>query len=110
MSTFHERKKGRSDYYHKHVKGWKLRPCSACAGSGYYDSDGSPDCGACDGTGKERYNPIEEEKSMIHLMKINIERWQMRFWNGYIETSRGKQFLETKEGKELSEKVENFMR
>jgi DnaJ-class molecular chaperone len=27
--------------------------CYACNGSGYYDSNGSPPCGACDGTGLE---------------------------------------------------------
>jgi DnaJ-class molecular chaperone len=27
--------------------------CLACAGSGYYDDNGSPKCGACGGTGKE---------------------------------------------------------
>lgn len=26
--------------------------CSACAGSGYYDTTGSPQCGACNGTGE----------------------------------------------------------
>ena len=59
--NFHERKKERKKYYEKFVKGWKLRPCSACNGSGYYDVDNSPECGACDGTGKERYKPEEDE-------------------------------------------------
>lgn len=27
--------------------------CSACGGSGRYDNDGSPPCGACNGTGRE---------------------------------------------------------
>lgn len=62
--SFHERKAFRREFYEKYVKGWKLRPCSACNGSGYYDDDGSPPCAACDGTGKERYKPErEEEKS-----------------------------------------------
>jgi len=26
--------------------------CISCNGTGYYDSDGSPECGICDGTGK----------------------------------------------------------
>ncbi|CNI59837.1 hypothetical protein [Yersinia bercovieri] len=34
--------------------------CSACNGSGYYDNDGSPYCGACGGTGKERFQPLAE--------------------------------------------------
>jgi hypothetical protein len=25
--------------------------CAACSGSGYYDADGSPPCGSCNGTG-----------------------------------------------------------
>jgi len=28
--------------------------CSACNGSGYYDTEGSPPCAACGGTGKEK--------------------------------------------------------
>jgi DnaJ-class molecular chaperone len=55
--TFHERKEERRDYFMKYVYGWKQRPCSACNGSGRYDSDGSPACGGCDGTGKEKYKP-----------------------------------------------------
>ena len=54
---FHERKAERKSYYERFVRGWKLRPCGACAGSGRYDNTGSPRCGACDGTGKERYKP-----------------------------------------------------
>lgn len=27
--------------------------CSACSGSGRYDHNGSPKCGACEGTGKD---------------------------------------------------------
>lgn len=54
---FRERKAERTDYYRRYVAGWKLRKCTACNGSGYYDSDRSPRCGGCDGTGKERYKP-----------------------------------------------------
>ncbi|EKN6179356.1 hypothetical protein DVQ53_00195 [Yersinia enterocolitica] len=60
MFTFHERKKERTDYYQRFVHGWKLRACSACNGSGHYDHNGSPRCGACDGTGKERFQPLVE--------------------------------------------------
>ncbi len=52
---FHDRKKARTEYYMKFIHGWKLRPCTACNGSGRYDHNGSPKCGGCDGTGKERY-------------------------------------------------------
>ena len=53
--SFYERKEDRTNYYFKYVFGWKLRACSACSGSGYYDHNGSPKCGGCDGTGKEKY-------------------------------------------------------
>jgi hypothetical protein len=45
----------RASYYFSYIYGWKLRNCSACSGSGHYDSSSSPNCSACDGTGKERY-------------------------------------------------------
>jgi len=52
-STYHERKAERTaDYARRHGK--KLVTCTACSGSGRYDHNGSPKCGACDGTGKER--------------------------------------------------------
>lgn len=54
MQNFHERKKERTEYYEKYVKGWKLTICISCNGSGYYDHNGSPKCGACEGTGKVR--------------------------------------------------------
>ena len=55
---FHERKKWRTEQYFKYEYGQKLRPCSACSGSGIYDNTGSPKCGACEGTGKERYKSV----------------------------------------------------
>lgn len=57
MSSFHERKEYRRQYYMKYVYGWKTRKCIACNGSGYYDHNGSPPCGSCNGTGKEKYKP-----------------------------------------------------
>lgn len=60
MSTFHERKAARAEHYQRCVHGWKLRQCTACAGSGCYDAWGSPPCGACDGTGQERYKQAPE--------------------------------------------------
>jgi len=53
--TWKERKKERIEYYKEHVYKWKLRSCTACNGSGHYDHNGSPPCGSCNGTGKERY-------------------------------------------------------
>ncbi len=61
--SFHERKKDRTENYIRFVYGWKLRKCIACAGSGYYDNDGSPKCAGCDGTGKESYKPTAAQGS-----------------------------------------------
>ena len=55
FGTFRERKADRTAYYLKNIFGWRQRDCTACAGSGHYDHDGSPPCGGCDGTGKEFY-------------------------------------------------------
>ena len=55
MSDWKTRKAERTETYKKYVHKWKLRTCSACNGSGYYDSYKAPKCGACDGIGKERY-------------------------------------------------------
>ena len=63
--NFHERKKQRTEYYLKWVHGWKQRDCTACNGSGYYDHNGSPNCGACDGTGKETYKPEEKDARRV---------------------------------------------
>ena len=58
--NFRDRKKQRTEHFEKYVKGWKLRLCPACNGTGYYDSSNkwgkTPKCGGCNGTGKERYN------------------------------------------------------
>jgi DnaJ-class molecular chaperone len=54
---FQERKQKRIEHNEKNVKGWKQRACIACNGSGYYDHNGSPKCGSCNGTGKEMYKP-----------------------------------------------------
>jgi DnaJ-class molecular chaperone len=52
-STFHQRKAERTVAFEK-IKGKKLIICGACSGSGYYDHNGSPKCGYCNGTGKVR--------------------------------------------------------
>lgn len=53
--TFKERKKERTEHYRTYIKGWRLKPCSAGNGSGYYDNANAPECSACDGSGQERY-------------------------------------------------------
>jgi len=62
--SFKERKQKRTEDYEKNVKGWKLRPCSSCNGTGYYDHNGSPKCGACRGSGLEKYKPTQHDKLM----------------------------------------------
>lgn len=57
MSGFHERKAQRKEHFDRFVFGWRLRQCNSCAGSGRYDSHGSPACSGCDGTGKVRHKP-----------------------------------------------------
>lgn len=52
MSKFKGRRAMRKGVDIKPVK--TPQPCLACNGSGRYDTTGSPKCGACRGTGKER--------------------------------------------------------
>ena len=54
MSDFKDRKQKRKEHYEKFVKGKELVICISCNGSGKYDHNGSPSCGACDGVGKTR--------------------------------------------------------
>ena len=58
---YRTRKAGRKRRYETQVHGWKLVRCIACDGSGRYDNNGSPKCGACGGTGKTRVSPKEFE-------------------------------------------------
>ena len=44
-------KLGKQNQAPEHKSEWVK--CIACNGSGHYDHNGSPPCGACDGTGKE---------------------------------------------------------
>jgi DnaJ-class molecular chaperone len=57
---FRERKAARTEYYFKYIYKWKLVTCTACNGSGYYDTTRhgrTPRCSSCEGTGKEREKP-----------------------------------------------------
>jgi DnaJ-class molecular chaperone len=56
MSDYQSRKAERTAAYHR-SHGVKMVTCGACAGSGYYDHNGSPPCGACNGGGKVRDEP-----------------------------------------------------
>lgn len=53
--SFPDVKARRTREYLKNSFGWKLRTCTACSGSGYYDHNGSPKCGSCEGSGRESY-------------------------------------------------------
>jgi len=69
---FKERKQKRKQHFEKYVNGWKLRDCTACSGSGYYDNyigGRVPKCSSCGGSGKERYK--SESKSEIRIKKID---------------------------------------
>ena len=52
--NFLTRKKERTEFYEKNIKGQKQKPCIACNGSGYYDVNNSPRCESCQGTGIEQ--------------------------------------------------------
>ena len=53
LNEYQRRKQERRDR-HASLHGVKAEPCVACAGSGVYDDAGSPPCGSCGGTGKNR--------------------------------------------------------
>lgn len=53
--NFHERKKERTENFFQNIYRWRLRTCTACNGSGHYDSFHSPKCSSCDGSGRERF-------------------------------------------------------
>ncbi|MBD3251240.1 hypothetical protein GF380_02090 [Candidatus Uhrbacteria bacterium] len=52
IADWRKRKQARKKYFLKYVYGWRLRDCTTCNGSGYYDSTGSPPCGTRGGTGR----------------------------------------------------------
>ena len=55
--TFHQRKVERTAWYFKYIYKNKLVKCTACDGSGKYDTmdkkGRTPNCGCCNGTGKD---------------------------------------------------------
>lgn len=65
--SFFGDKDRRTEDYLRFEYGWKLRTCTACNGSGRYDHNGSPKCGCCDGTGKERYRAEKAWPSGVPL-------------------------------------------
>lgn len=71
-------KANRANAYFSYQFGWRQRDCTACNGSGIYDNDGSPPCGGCDGTGKERFKGPKYSATAfeIHNPKL-FEIWRM---------------------------------
>lgn len=53
------------------VSNLQIVDCYACAGSGYYDHNGSPKCSGCYGTGKS------EDTGCDNIQKINdlLDKW-----------------------------------
>lgn len=73
--TFADRKKKRTDHYEENVKGRKLVTCVACNGSGYYDNNGSPSCGSCNGTGK-----VREKRKLAPKWLKPLKDWTAEMW------------------------------
>jgi hypothetical protein len=71
--TWSERKRQRSiDYWRRYGIG--MHTCTACSGSGHYDNHGSPDCGACDGTGKVRGRLNNMESALQEIEAVERRR------------------------------------
>jgi len=65
--NFHDRKQARREEYFTYAFCWKKVRCTACNGSGIYDHNGSPPCGACNGTGKDEEMPnLIKERLFFH--------------------------------------------
>jgi DnaJ-class molecular chaperone len=57
LNDYQKRKKERTERFFKTIYKKKLITCTACNGSGYYDTTirgKIPKCSSCNGTGKER--------------------------------------------------------
>lgn len=60
---FRQRKANRTEHYFKYQYKWKIEKCVACNGSGRYDNTNAPKCSSCDGTGKTRIPPKDQNES-----------------------------------------------
>lgn len=67
---FVEDKITRTNNFFKFKFGHKKTKCTACNGSGYYDHDGSPDCGCCDGTGYDLTRSKKGKQLMQDAQKM----------------------------------------
>lgn len=71
--TWQERKRERSiKYWRRHGVGEET--CTACSGSGYYDHNGSPACGGCEGTGRRRGRLNPEDEAVRAIESIAREQ------------------------------------
>lgn len=52
-----------------------MSDCTSCSGSGYYDADGSPPCGSCNGTGTRQVN-AEDLAEQLETLTEKYEHLQ----------------------------------
>ena len=57
VDSYQKRKQERKKHFEDNVMFWKEVTCTACSGTGYYDSNKSPKCDSCNGTGKKKAPP-----------------------------------------------------
>lgn len=66
----------RSEDFYRFTYGMVDNYCIACNGSGYYDHNGSPPCGSCEGTGREKREGDKHKTlhSKAKAMKEGLEK------------------------------------
>ena len=69
MTSFHDRKAARTKKFQE-AAGLPMVTCSACCGSGRYDSFNSPKCGCCEGTGKVRSRYRRDDPRFYDVGKL----------------------------------------
>lgn len=69
--------------------------CAACSGSGVYDDQGSPACGACGGTGRARGYPRSASEAVALMNDPSLQR------SARLERDR-----QRREAREMSRAVE----
>ena len=62
--------------------------CSACSGSGVYDHDGSPPCGACGGSGSIQLD-AEELEAELYTAKARITELEIGLKMAASDLQRG---------------------
>lgn len=74
--------------------GFKLDYCNACNGSGYYDDTDSPDCGSCDGSGKES-KPTLKARLIKELFEKEKEFYSYEYYLNFEELLKLSKVLRT---------------